>query len=76
MPRNLDSSTTGIGDPYKCKTGQKCTHCVFDYIEHHYNGWISTLNKTIQSYKHRQFTCFNNFLKKQNSHPYCVPIST
>ena len=19
MPRNLDSSTTGIGDPYKCK---------------------------------------------------------
>ena len=21
MPRNLDSSTTGIGDPYKCKTG-------------------------------------------------------
>ena len=24
MPRNLDSSTTGIDDPYKCKTGSSC----------------------------------------------------
>ena len=24
MPRNLDSSTTGIGDPYECKTGSLC----------------------------------------------------
>ena len=37
-------------------------HGVYNIV-HNYNGWIFTFNKTLQSYKHRQFTCFNHFLE-------------
>ena len=49
-------------------------HGVYN-IEHNYNGWISTLNKALKSYKHRQFTCFNHFLETKQPSLMCTNIS-
>ena len=59
MPRNLDSTTTGIGDPYKCKTGSSCCLRNSGRARYAYNDLILIG----YAHNHEWYNCVRNQLK-------------